>query len=465
MMGRNYFEIAGLYAAMGNYKMAYDHMSLYAVTKDSLYSEESLTRMADMQTKYETGKKEQEIRSLSKEKELQELKINRNNILWYMSGALFLLISVLAAVLFGAYRSRQRTRQLLLARESELAIRESEKKYKDLADLLPQIAVEMDRVGRLVFMNLAGMQQTGYTSPDIGAGLHIRELFAENDRLGLEGHIQRLLSGEHLPGHEFTAIRKDGSLFPAVCYFSTTESMEAISGLRGIIIDISALKQVEVQILNKVVEAEERERKRFAKDLHDGLGPLLSSIKIYVNELQDAETAADEKKELLQYINELIDDAVNDTRTIANNLMPSHLSDYGLIIALQNFCDKMNLSKTVNIAFSGDTLHRRFLPMVETTLYRIILELIHNTLRHASAKNIDIQIVETDKELGMNYRDDGRGFDVQQKLKEEGSGLGLKNIMHRVKSVDGYCEFRSEPGKGTMVRVEIYRDKFNYACE
>jgi PAS domain S-box-containing protein len=462
MMSDNFFEIAGLDAETGNYKEAYDNARLYAETKDSLYSEESLVKMADMQAKYETDKKEQEIRDLSRKKELQDLKIDRNTILWYMSGALFLLLLGLSIALFSNYRHRQKTQQLIRERESELALQASEKKYKDLANLLPQIVLEMDRTGKLVFINHAGLTQTGYAPQDITKGLYISSLFAGHEQKNLTSHIEQLLKGEHLPGREFTAIRKDQGLFPALCYFSVADSKEEMSVLRGIIIDVSEMKQVEIQILNRVVEAEERERRRFAKDLHDGLGPLLSSIKIYVNELQDNETSAEEKSEMLRYINELIDDAVNDTRTIANNLMPSNISDYGLIRALQTFCDKMNLSKTISIAFSAETIHERFIPTVEITMYRIVLELINNTIRHAEAKNIEISFVETDKELSMNYRDDGKGFNFHQKLSDKESGLGIRNILDRVKSLDGYCEFRSRQGKETLVRVEIYRDKLEY---
>jgi two-component system NarL family sensor kinase len=346
----NYRELTELYSKQGNYALAYTNQSLFIAIKDSIYNEESMTKLADLQIKYETEKKEGEIQELSRQRELQDLKIGRNYILLYMSGAVFLLILGLALALFGMSRQKQKARQITLERESELAIRESEKKYLELENMLPQIVLEM----------------------------------------------------------------------------------------------------------------EEKERKRFAKDLHDGLGPLLSSIKIYVNELQDADTSEDEKKEMLRYVNELIDEAVNDTRTIANNLMPSIIADYGLVKALKNFCDKLQASKAVNISFSPEILHQRFDKTLEIILYRIVLELINNTIRHASAKNIEIHLFETDKELELNYKDDGTGFDVRKVMSREDRGLGLSNIQHRMQSVNGRCEFRSEPGKGMMVLIEIEKEKFNF---
>jgi PAS domain S-box-containing protein len=458
----NYREIADLYPKLGNFSKAYEYANLYASLKDSLYSEESLVKLADMQVKYETDRKEREIVELSREKELQELKISRNNIFWVMGGALFLLILGLAITLFYSYRHRQRIRQLTLKRESELALLDSEKKYKDLADLLPQIVIEMDKDGKLKFINHAGLEQTGYVYSDIAGGLEIKDLFIPQDHRNLEEHISRLMKGELLQGQEFIARRNNNTVFPAVCYFSLATSKDEITGLRGIIIDISELKQLERQILNKVVETEERERKRFAKDLHDGLGPLLSSIKIYVNEIQDEETSAAEKIKMLKYTNELIDEAVNDARTIANNLMPSVIADYGLIRALQSFCDKIRASKTVNISFLDETISKRYNSTIEITLYRIALELINNTIKHASAHNIEIHLIETDKVLELNYKDDGIGFDVNEKMARENGGLGLNSILNRIKSINGQGEFRSQPGSGLMVRMEIDLQKFDF---
>jgi signal transduction histidine kinase/Tfp pilus assembly protein PilF len=347
---KNYKDIADVYAKMGNLSSAFEYQTNYSELKDSIYDEESITRLADMQVKYETEKKEQEIEKLSKEKELQELKINRNNIIFILSGAVFLLLVGLAGALVFSSRQRQKARQLTLERESERAIRESEIKYKELEGMLPQMVMEM----------------------------------------------------------------------------------------------------------------EERERKRFAKDLHDGLGPLLSSIKIYVNELQDQETPEAERLEMLRYTNELIDEAVNDTRTIANNLMPSMIADYGLIKALRNFCDKLQASKAINITFMPEVRSQRFDKTLEIILYRVVMEMINNTLKHAGAKNIEIHLFETEQELELNYKDDGKGFDLQQMMNREGKGMGLNNIRNRVQSVNGTCEFRSEPGKGMMALIEIRKEKFDF---
>ncbi|MGD0711052.1 MAG: sensor histidine kinase, partial [Bacteroidales bacterium] len=204
-----------------------------------------------------------------------------------------------------------------------------------------------------------------------------------------------------------------------------------------------------------IIEAEEKERKRVAKDLHDGLGPLLSSVKLYVNELQSADTAEAEKKEMLKYTNELIDDAVSSTRTIANNLMPGVISDYGLVKALHSFCEKLNVAKSVNISFNTKDETRRYDATLEITLYRVLMELINNSIKHASAKNIAITFGEENKLLSILFTDDGKGFDVAKTLSNPNRGMGLNNIINRVKSLQGTYEFSSKAGQGTMVKIEI----------
>jgi signal transduction histidine kinase len=119
---------------------------------------------------------------------------------------------------------------------------------------------------------------------------------------------------------------------------------------------------------------------------------------------------------MLKYTNELIDDAVSSTRTIANNLMPGIIADYGLVKALQSFCKKLNIARSLNISFNAENESRRFDSTVEITLYRVLMELINNSIKHASAKNIDITIREEDKSLVVLYADDGVGFDVTKTI-------------------------------------------------
>jgi len=457
MMKENYQKISETYASMKNYLQAYKYHKLYSIIKDSIYTEESIKQIADMQAQYETAQKEKEIKLLKKDSEVKTLKLNQNKILVYSLIAVFLLLGILTLFIFNNYRHRQRVKQL----NAEIALRESEEKYRDLANLLPQIMFEVDLANRLIFINTAGLTMTGYLIEDIMEGLEITAIFAYYEKEKLLDNLKSIFGGIDTKSQEYSAKRKDGTIFPVLCYFSPFADNEKIRGLRGIAIDITEHKQIERRILSKIVETEEKERKRVAKDLHDGLGPLLSSIKLYVNEMQSVDTEENEKKEMLKYTNELIDDAVSSTRTIANNLMPGIITDYGLVKALQSFCNKLNIAKSVNISFIAEDETRRYDKTVEITLYRVLMELINNALKHSAAKNIEISIREENQMMIVYCKDDGIGFDVAQTLKNPDIGMGLNNIINRVKSIQGSCEFNSHVGNGTNVKIEIDLKQFD----
>ena len=226
------------------------------------------------------------------------------------------------------------------------------------------------------------------------------------------------------------------------------------------LLNIYRQKQSRRKILTTVVETEEKERKRFAEDLHDGLGPLLSSVSLYVNELRSDKHNAEKKVEFFKIANELIDESIKNTRMIANNLMPGVLNDYGLINALETFCGKLKKTGAIGVSIHSDLKDNRYNAVVEITLYRVILELINNTLKHAAANSIDVEIHEKDKFLNVSYSDDGNGFNVEEIMNDRQKGLGLNNIKNRITTIGGKCEFQSELGKGTKVSIEVNYKKF-----
>ncbi|MDD5569694.1 MAG: sensor histidine kinase [Bacteroidales bacterium] len=209
------------------------------------------------------------------------------------------------------------------------------------------------------------------------------------------------------------------------------------------------------KILTAIVETEEKEKKRFAEDLHDGLGPLLSGAKLSINELQSEKHSPEKKDEFFKMANDLIKESIKNTRMIANNLMPGVLGDYGLINALETFCAKIEKTGAVKILIDTDIHNKRYNAIIEITLYRVILELINNTLKHAAASTINIKIYERDKYLNVSYSDNGKGFELQKIMNDAKKGLGLNNVINRIKTIDGKCEFKSEPDKGTLALIEV----------
>ena len=205
--------------------------------------------------------------------------------------------------------------------------------------------------------------------------------------------------------------------------------------------DITERKEFERKILSAVIEAEERERKRFAKEIHDGLGPLLYTIKIYLNEIYSEDIPADEKTNLITFTNEMLDDAVSNIRTISDNLMPTVITNYGLVKAIESLVKKINISNKLKINFDCKNCSAKLDIAIEMVLYRISEELINNTLKHSSASNAEIIIDIAPFKLTLDYSDNGVGCIVNEELLDSKNGMGLKNIISRSKTINANYNF------------------------
>ena len=219
--------------------------------------------------------------------------------------------------------------------------------------------------------------------------------------------------------------------------------------------DITERKEAEKLKLNTIIETEEKERKRFAKDLHDGLGATLSAAKMYMNIVKRAEPGSERAKNMLNESISLIDEAGKDAKKIAVNIRPHDLSHFGLAISLQNFCDRLDSLGTINVSLNADNFHIKLNKEVELNLFRIINELINNTFKYADAKNITIDLYEKNKKVIMTYSDDGKGFDYEKVMNSSKSGTGLDNIIFRAKLCGGFAKIISKAGKGMSVKITI----------
>jgi PAS domain S-box-containing protein len=219
--------------------------------------------------------------------------------------------------------------------------------------------------------------------------------------------------------------------------------------------DITRQKEIDKEIFNAIMEAEEKERKRFSRDMHDGLGALLSTLKIYVNLLQKENKNPQEKEMLFGEVKNTIGKAIESARTIANNLMPSVLMDHGLIKALRSFTDALNKTGVISVFFQYPEDQFKINPITETHLYRIVLELINNTLKYADASVIRINIMFEGNRLIIRYLDNGKGFDFNKTYNNKSGSQGLKNIFSRLNFLNGEGTFFTAPGDGLKFDLEV----------
>jgi signal transduction histidine kinase len=212
--------------------------------------------------------------------------------------------------------------------------------------------------------------------------------------------------------------------------------------------------RTERKVLNAIINTEENEKKRFAKDLHDGLGPILSTVKMSLSTLN--ERISDPTGALiLKNTNHLVNEAISTIKDISNNMSPHVLSNFGLTSAISTFVSKINQTGIVNIDFKSDMENKRMENDKEVVLYRAVCELINNSVRHSGASRIEIELNKHEKFVTLQFNDNGRGFDMATLSGDENKGMGLSNIETRVKTVEGVFILESTPGKGTSALIKV----------
>lgn len=203
-----------------------------------------------------------------------------------------------------------------------------------------------------------------------------------------------------------------------------------------------------------VMKGEEQERTRLAKDLHDGLGGMLSGIKFSFQHMKENLVMTPENQQAFERSVDMLDSSISELRRVAHNMMPEVLLKFGLDKALQDFCNDINRSGVVHISYQSLNLEGK--TIAQTTainLYRIVQELISNILRHAAAREAIVQISYEETGMTLTVEDDGKGFNADDPANQ--AGAGWLNIRSRIGYMKGKLDIRSTPGKGTSVQIEV----------
>jgi signal transduction histidine kinase len=210
----------------------------------------------------------------------------------------------------------------------------------------------------------------------------------------------------------------------------------------------------ERRLLNAIINTEETEKKRFAKDLHDGLGPLLSTVKMSLSALTP-KVKDPVGVEILNNTSHVVNEALNTIKEISNNMSPHVLTNLGVASAISIFAAKVNSARSVTVDFRTNMEGERFDTDKEVVLYRVACELINNGMKHSGASKIEMDLNRHQKIITLQYLDNGRGFDTDKLSSEEAVGMGLPNIETRVRSVDGVFVIESSKGKGTSALIRV----------
>lgn len=309
-----YVGLAKNYRGLGDHQQASRYFELWAIAKDSIYKNSSAEAIAEMQTRYETEKKEQQIALQKAELSEQQLTLQKTYL------TIVVLIVVVALIVIIA-RERFRRRQLIADQEKELAVREA--------------------------------------------------------------------------------------------------------------------------FIDATIRSQENERKRFARDLHDGMGQLISSLRLMVNQL-DRNASLESKISIADQSEKILNEMHTEIRSIAFNLMPQTLIQHGLVPALQEMAVRLSQTGKVVVTVNGYDIPPRLNEVHEISLYRIIQEWVNNVIKYAQASKIEIQLVGHEEEISITIEDNGTGFDVA--TLENSEGNGWRNIKSRTSLIKGELEVDSRSG-------------------
>ncbi|WP_348075099.1 sensor histidine kinase [Flavobacterium sp.] len=207
----------------------------------------------------------------------------------------------------------------------------------------------------------------------------------------------------------------------------------------------------QIDAAQNVIQGEEAERTRLARDLHDGLGGMLSGVKFQLNTMKGNVILSEENALTFTKSITQLDNAISEMRRVAHNMMPEALLKFGLNETLQNYCDSISENSGLNVAFQSFGLENRLDQTVEIVIYRIVQELLNNTLKHANASQSHIQLSRNNNTISLTVEDNGKGFNINLVKKE---GIGLANIQHRVDYLKGKMDVQSDK-KGTSTHIEF----------
>lgn len=203
------------------------------------------------------------------------------------------------------------------------------------------------------------------------------------------------------------------------------------------------------QLLNAVIESQEIERKRIGGDLHDEIGGTLSAIKLMLN----AAKQQTDSQEVLQSAKQLIDKMIIDVRNISHDLSPPGLTMFGLYHSIDTFVSLLNKTGEIKVNITHEPFieDRILTEKVELALFRVVTQLIANTLKHAKASEINIIFKPQNDILHLLYEDNGKGFDIS--ILEEQHGIGMQNIKSRLQMIDATYTLESKPFEGFKMNI------------
>jgi PAS domain S-box-containing protein len=343
------------------------------------------------------------------------------------------------------------------------ALRENEARKSAIMRVALDAILTIDHTGRIIELNPAAESIFNLNQAKL-IGRNVSQIIPASFRRWFEEGLAANFSGEKGPASgsriEMPILRSDNSRFEAEVTL-TQIKLQGKPTFTLNIRDITLRKRAEAELRalpQQIIKAQEVERSRVARELHDGVNQIIAAVKMRLQSVQDGlPTYQAGTREILSRCDGLLVKALEENRRIAHNLRPAELSNLGLSTACRNLCKEFQRRTGAHvqrrIALS-DT--ERLPPDIELMLFRIVQEAMNNVEKYALAKTVKLEIEYRDKSIFLKIQDDGLGFDVKKPFKgKRHHGLGLTNMRERALALGGSCEIHSSLKQGTCVSVRV----------
>jgi PAS domain S-box-containing protein len=342
----------------------------------------------------------------------------------------------------------------------EAALRESEERYRELFENARDAMYVHDLDGTYISVNHAAEELSGYSREEI-VGHSFTEFIATEHIKQVRNNFCGKIATRGQTSYEVDVIAKDGRRVPVEVSSRAIYENGVIVGVQGTARDITERKQAQdaLQMFSRqLIEAQEEERRRIARELHDQIGQVLTAVKMNLHTVQRVCNGTDEGAHIKDNI-EAVDEALRLVRDLSVDLRPPLLDDLGLVTALRWYVDRY--AKRTGIAAEVivelKDPNERFSREVETACFRIAQEALTNVVRHARATDALVSLRKEDAILILSVKDDGIGFDHEalQRRAPRAATLGLLGMQERAHAAGGVLEIHSRVSKGTEIRLEL----------
>jgi PAS domain S-box-containing protein len=349
-------------------------------------------------------------------------------------------------------------------KNAQEALQESEDKLRLLLDSTAEAIYGIDLEGRCTFCNAASLRFLGYTWPDeiLGKDMHdlIHHSLADGTRHPVENCRlrQALQVGEEIHIDDEVFWRASGTSFPAEYWSYPQRKGKQVVGAVVTFLDITERKGTEATLVDvgrRLLGAEELERARIARELHDDIGQRLALLTVELAQLPSYLSGlSDDATRYLGELQSQTAEIAGDVQSLSHKLHSSKLEYLGIATAMKAFCRDLSAKQKVEIVFSHDDIAKTLPSAISLCLFRVLQESLNNALKHSGVRYFEAQLRESANAIDLTIHDTGAGFEVAETMKSS-AGIGLTSMSERIKLAGGKLSIQSAPGHGTTIRAHV----------